>query len=56
MSERYLVTGVQLAMLTETENKEERKKLVDEIVDKQFITNSEFNILTDVETVTRMWV
>lgn len=36
MSERYWITGVQLGLLQEIP-KEERSKLVEEIVDKQFI-------------------
>ncbi len=39
MSERYTITGVQLGMLTAIPNKEERQKVVDEIVDKQFVGN-----------------
>jgi hypothetical protein len=46
MGERYLVTGVQLGMLIEFE-KETRKKLVDEIIESQFIENSEEHINQD---------
>lgn len=51
MGERYLITGVQLGMLAEIDDKVERKKLAEEIIDKQFITRTENNIEFDVETV-----
>jgi hypothetical protein len=38
MSERYFITGVQLGLL-QSLNETERKKIVDEIIDKQFICN-----------------
>lgn len=41
MGERYFITGVQLGMLIAIPDKEERKKIVDEIIDKQFIGNTE---------------
>ena len=43
MSERYWITGVQLGMLLsfcKSEQSEETKKLVDEIIDKQFVGQS----------------
>jgi hypothetical protein len=49
MSERYLVTGAQLALLQETESKTERKQMVDEIVDKQFVGNSELTVEEDAK-------
>jgi hypothetical protein len=49
MSERYLVTGAQLALLQETESKIERKQIVDEIVDKQFVGNSELTVEKDAK-------
>jgi len=47
MSERYLITGVQLGMLCALDKKD-RCKLVDEILDKQFIGNSDKSIGEDV--------
>jgi hypothetical protein len=41
MSERYFVTGVQLGLLIALPNQEERQKLVDEIIDKQFLGDKE---------------
>jgi len=41
MSERYWITGVQLGCLEALDNEETRKKLVDEIIDKQFIGDKE---------------
>jgi len=41
MGERYWISGVQLGMLIAIPNEEERKKVVDEIIDKQFIGNTE---------------
>lgn len=49
MSERYLVTGAQLALLQETKSKIERKQMVDEIVDKQFVGNSELTVEKDAK-------
>lgn len=41
MSERYFITGVQLGMLIALEEDFERKVLVGEIVDKQFIEKND---------------
>jgi hypothetical protein len=52
MSERYLITGVQLGMLkayADTKDLKELKKLVDRIVDEQFIGRSEKSIQYDTE-------
>jgi hypothetical protein len=51
VGERYLITGVQLGLLIATNDEEKRKKIVDEIIDKQFITNTENHILFDVGCV-----
>lgn len=48
MSERYLITGVQLGMLKYLD-KESKEKLIDEIIEKQFIGNSCNHILVDVD-------
>ena len=39
--ERFFITGVQLGMLQAMNNEDDRKKLVDEIVENQFIGNKE---------------
>jgi hypothetical protein len=44
MSERYWVTGVQLGLLQLTPEESERKKLVNKIVNEQFITNIKCNV------------
>lgn len=49
MSERYILTGVQLAMLSEIDDRSRRKEIMEEIIDKQFIGNSNNNIIKDVE-------
>ena len=41
MSERYWVTGVQLGMVVALDTFEERKKLMESIIDKQFIGNKQ---------------
>ena len=46
MSERYWIKGTQLGLLIAMESKEQRQKLVDKIVDKQFIGNRKENIIT----------
>jgi len=37
MSERYWITGVQLGLLQVIPEEKNRKELVDEIIDKQFM-------------------
>lgn len=54
MSERYLVTGVQLGMMQALQTEKEREKLVDEIVDKQFISSSGQPIEADVTNIIKM--
>lgn len=49
MAGRYIITGVQLGMLYSIDDKEKREKLINEIIDNQFIGNSENHILKDVE-------
>ena len=41
MGERYWITGIQLGLLQECDNKPYRKELIEEIIDKQFIGNFE---------------
>jgi len=41
MGERYLVTGVQLGLLTVTPDEKTRDKLVNVIVDEQFVGNTD---------------
>jgi len=55
MSERYLVSGAQLGTLLALEEKEQRQKIVDEIIDKQFIGNSDTNIVDDASSVANWW-
>ena len=47
MSERYLVTGIQLGLLIATKSKQARKEIVDVIVDRQFIGNSDDIVTSD---------
>jgi len=54
MSERYLVTGVQLAMIQALPMEQERKNLIDEIVEKQWIANSVNIIESDVTRLIKM--
>jgi hypothetical protein len=55
MSERYLVTGVDLAMLITELERNKRQKIVDEIVDKQFIGNSDTSVIEDAKSIANMW-
>jgi len=41
MAGRYLVTGVQLALLNGLQDAKEVKKMIDEIIDNQFICNTD---------------
>lgn len=58
MAGRYLLTGTQLGMLKacllKSENEEQNIgiNLIDAIIDKQFLYNSESDILEDVESLT----
>ena len=52
MAGRYLVTGVQLGMLKALEDKAERDKLVDDIINDQFVGNSDQDIKDDVREIT----
>jgi len=49
MGERYLITGTQLGMLEALDSSIERHKLVEEIIENQFVGNSENNITIDVK-------
>lgn len=48
MAERYLVTGVQLAMLTSS-SRELREKIVEEIMKEQFVGRSIYYIEKDAK-------
>jgi hypothetical protein len=47
MSERYWVTGVQLGLLQVGDEKE-RKRLVNKIVNEQFVTNVKCNVVNKI--------
>jgi hypothetical protein len=51
MSERYLITGVQLGMLKLLKTEKERNKLIDEVLDKQFLGNSKKDIAEDTKSI-----
>jgi len=51
MGERYIISGVQLGLLCSTENKEKRKEIIDNIIDKQFIGSSSNNPKTDAKKI-----
>lgn len=55
MSERYLTTGAQLGMLISLSERDERQKVVDEIIDKQFVGNSTRKIEDDVRSVSKIF-
>jgi len=50
MGGRYLVTGVQLAML-QVDCKSNGKKFINQIIDNQFIWDSDKGIDKDIETL-----
>lgn len=52
VSERYIISGAQLGILLASDDKLTRCKLIDEIVDKQFIGNSNQNVKRDVKNIT----
>ena len=54
VGERYLVTGVQLGLfeaMGKINNSKKIKELVDEIIDKQFVGNTQKPILEDVKLI-----
>jgi len=54
LSERYLVTGAQLGLFqafARSEQDKETDKLVEEIIDNQFVGNTNNLIIEDVEAV-----
>jgi len=51
MTERYLVTGVQLGMFFAFDDKKQREELMDEIVENQFLGNSKKKIEDDVKSI-----
>ncbi len=48
MSKRYWITGVQLGLLVAMQEQQQRQKVVDGIVDKQFIGTRKENIITKI--------
>lgn len=54
MSERYLVTGVQLGMLKALTDESDIHHLIDNIIDNQFVGNSYKNIQDDVKIVSKV--
>ena len=50
MGNRYLITGVQLAMLSECK-KSERKRLMKEILDEQWVGETDNPIRDDVKVI-----
>ena len=54
MGERYLVTGTQLGVLISLTDIDERKKIVNDIIDKQFIATSGQPVEADVHNIIKM--
>ena len=54
MSERYLITGVQLGILVASPTEQERQMLVDTIIEKQFIATSGQSVEADVHNIIKM--
>lgn len=51
MGGRYLISGVQLGMLRTINSETERKKIIDDIINKQFIHYSDNEIEKDLEDI-----
>jgi hypothetical protein len=51
MAGRYLITGVQIGMLIAMKDEVERLKLLKEIEDKQFVGESDRDILDDIKVI-----
>jgi len=49
MSERYWVTGVQLGLLQVIPEEKARRKLVNKIINEQFVTNIKCNIVEKIK-------
>lgn len=54
MGERYLVTGTQLGVLISLTDIDERKKIVEDIIDKQFIATSGQPVEADVHNIIKL--
>jgi hypothetical protein len=54
MGERYLISGVQLGSLFALDKRESRQKLIDEIIEKQFIATSGQPIEADVHNIIKL--
>jgi len=53
MGGRFLVTGTQLGILSATDDKCEREKTIQNIIDKQYIRASSTSIMDDVKELTQ---
>lgn len=51
MGGRYLISGVQLGILVGLQDYEDRKEMVDKIVNNQFVCNSNQNVEKDFEKI-----
>jgi hypothetical protein len=49
MAGRYLVTGVQLGMLSAIDSKKERGEILQKIIDEQYIGNSDNDVKEDAK-------
>jgi len=55
MGERYVITGVQLGLLISA-NETDRKKIVDDIIDNQFIDNTiNTNVIEDAKFIQELF-
>ena len=55
MGERYLITGAQLGSLQAINNELERKRIIDEIIDTQFIGWSSNSVDKDADILYNNW-
>jgi hypothetical protein len=51
MGGRYYITGVQLGILIAIDNREDRAKLINEIIDKQFISDTSSPVVLHPEPI-----
>lgn len=55
MADRFVVSGTQIAMLKQIEDKKERIKLLNEIIENQYVGFSRNTLLADCKRIKDKW-
>jgi uncharacterized membrane protein len=54
MAGRYIITGVQLGMLLAINDKKSKDEIINSIIEKQFIYNSEISVEEDCKIISSL--